>query len=131
MCKLTVVPVKRAVCVSLPPGYAMIRYSNLGSAMYAKEKLNGFEYPPGNRIQVFFQDDGERCVSATQHLEHTQSLEVNEILCEEVSLTATFINLVQICLLLKFVQQTDRMAESWCLKFLISFFFIMIQTEYT
>uniref|UniRef100_A0A3B3C9Q6 RNA binding motif protein 45 n=1 Tax=Oryzias melastigma TaxID=30732 RepID=A0A3B3C9Q6_ORYME len=38
-------------------GCAMIRYSNLGSALYAKEKLNGFEYPPGNRLVVHFLDD--------------------------------------------------------------------------
>nr|XP_020442943.1 RNA-binding protein 45 [Monopterus albus] len=40
-------------------GHALIRYSNLGSAVYAKEKLNGFEYPPGNRLVVNFIDDGE------------------------------------------------------------------------
>ncbi|XP_071336061.1 RNA-binding protein 45 isoform X2 [Trachinotus anak] len=40
-------------------GHALIRYSNLGSAVYAKEKLNGFEYPPGNRLVVNFVDDGE------------------------------------------------------------------------
>ncbi|XP_037128046.1 RNA-binding protein 45 [Syngnathus acus] len=40
-------------------GHAMIRYSNLGSALYAKDKLNGFEYPPGNRLVVNFMDDGE------------------------------------------------------------------------
>ncbi|XP_062256938.1 RNA-binding protein 45 isoform X1 [Platichthys flesus] len=40
-------------------GHALIRYSNLGSAVYAKEKLNGFEYPPGNRLVVNFFDDGE------------------------------------------------------------------------
>lgn len=43
----------------LPPGHALIRYSNLGSALYAREKLNGFEYPPGNRLVVNFVDDGE------------------------------------------------------------------------
>lgn len=37
----------------------MIRYNNLGSAVYAKEKLNGFEYPPGNRLVVNYVDDGE------------------------------------------------------------------------
>ncbi|XP_015247886.1 PREDICTED: RNA-binding protein 45 isoform X2 [Cyprinodon variegatus] len=42
-----------------PLGYALIRYNNLGSSVYAKEKLNGFEYPPGNRLQVTFYDDGE------------------------------------------------------------------------
>ncbi|KAJ8403367.1 hypothetical protein AAFF_G00351390 [Aldrovandia affinis] len=40
-------------------GQAMIRYNNLGSAVYAKEKLNGFEYPPGNRLVVAYVDDGE------------------------------------------------------------------------
>lgn len=40
-------------------GHALIRYNNLGSAVYAKEKLNGFEYPPGNRLVVSFFDDGE------------------------------------------------------------------------
>ncbi|KAG7511570.1 hypothetical protein JOB18_003436 [Solea senegalensis] len=40
-------------------GHALIRYGNLGSAVYAKDKLNGFEYPPGNRLVVTFVDDGE------------------------------------------------------------------------
>ncbi|XP_028325386.1 RNA-binding protein 45 [Gouania willdenowi] len=40
-------------------GHALIRYNNYGSAVYAKEKLNGFEFPPGNRLQVNFVDDGE------------------------------------------------------------------------
>ncbi|KAM6916669.1 RNA-binding protein 45 [Xenentodon cancila] len=40
-------------------GHALIRYSNLGSAVYAREKLNGFEFPPGNRLVVNFFDDGE------------------------------------------------------------------------
>ncbi|KAM3862693.1 RNA-binding protein 45 [Diretmus argenteus] len=43
----------------LSKGHAVIRYNNLGSAVYAKEKLNGFEYPPGNRLAVNFIDDGE------------------------------------------------------------------------
>ena len=43
----------------LSTGQAMIRYNNLGSAVYAKEKLNGFEYPPGNRLSVTYIDDGE------------------------------------------------------------------------
>uniref|UniRef100_A0A3Q3KFD4 RRM domain-containing protein n=1 Tax=Monopterus albus TaxID=43700 RepID=A0A3Q3KFD4_MONAL len=47
-------------------GHALIRYSNLGSAVYAKEKLNGFEYPPGNRLVVNFIDDGEDRRMATQ-----------------------------------------------------------------
>ncbi|KAM9365831.1 RNA-binding protein 45 [Pholidichthys leucotaenia] len=43
----------------LSKGHAIIRFSNLGSAYYAREKLNGFEYPPGNRLVVNFIDDGE------------------------------------------------------------------------
>ena len=46
-------------CHMTPPGHAVIRYNNLGSAVYAKEKLNGFEYPPGNRLGVTHIDDGE------------------------------------------------------------------------
>lgn len=46
-------------CVLHFLGQAMIRYNNLGSAVYAKEKLNGFEYPPGNRLVVAYVDDGE------------------------------------------------------------------------
>ncbi len=40
-------------------GQVVVRYNNLGSAVYAKEKLNGFEYPPGNRLSVSYMDDGE------------------------------------------------------------------------
>jgi hypothetical protein len=40
-------------------GHAVIRYNNLGSAVYAKEKLSGFEYPPGNRLALSFIDDGD------------------------------------------------------------------------
>lgn len=42
-----------------PAGQVVVRYNNLGSAVYAKEKLNGFEYPPGNRLSVTYIDDGE------------------------------------------------------------------------
>lgn len=54
----------------VPSGHALIRYSNLGSAVYAKEKLNCFEYPPGNRLAVNFVDDGEdrsRCTHIHTH----------------------------------------------------------------
>lgn len=56
----------RVYCAS--PGHALIRYSNLGSAVYAKEKLNGFEYPPGNRLVVNFIEDGEDRSGCIQHL---------------------------------------------------------------
>ncbi|NWJ00669.1 RBM45 protein, partial [Crypturellus undulatus] len=39
-------------------GYAVIQYSSAASAIYAKHKLHGFEYPPGNRLIVTFLEDG-------------------------------------------------------------------------
>ncbi|XP_026074369.1 RNA-binding protein 45-like [Carassius auratus] len=45
-------------------GQVLVRYNNLGSAVYAKEKLNGFEYPPGNHLSVTYIDDGEDRTSA-------------------------------------------------------------------
>ncbi|XP_038670777.1 RNA-binding protein 45-like [Scyliorhinus canicula] len=44
-------------------GYAIVRYNNVASAVHAKEKLHGFEYPPGNRLRVNYIEDalGERC----------------------------------------------------------------------
>ncbi|XP_025948237.2 RNA-binding protein 45 isoform X1 [Dromaius novaehollandiae] len=39
-------------------GYAVIQYSSAASAIYAKYKLHGFEYPPGNRLTVTFLEDG-------------------------------------------------------------------------
>ncbi|XP_069081524.1 RNA-binding protein 45 isoform X2 [Pleurodeles waltl] len=39
-------------------GHAVIQYQNVASAIYAKYKLHGFEYPPGNRLGVTFVDDG-------------------------------------------------------------------------
>ncbi|KAJ4923909.1 hypothetical protein JOQ06_028164 [Pogonophryne albipinna] len=38
----------------LSKGHAVIRYSNLGSAFYAKDKLNGFEFPPVGRMAMQF-----------------------------------------------------------------------------
>ncbi|RXM28429.1 RNA-binding protein 45 [Acipenser ruthenus] len=40
-------------------GQALVRYNNVGSAVYAKEKLHGFEYPPGNRLVLTYIEDGE------------------------------------------------------------------------
>ena len=36
----------------LPPGVAYVRYSSSKCAAYAKDKLNGFEYPTGYRLSV-------------------------------------------------------------------------------
>ncbi|XP_069472214.1 RNA-binding protein 45 isoform X2 [Ambystoma mexicanum] len=39
-------------------GHAVVQYQNVASAIYAKYKLHGFEYPPGNQLSVAFVDDG-------------------------------------------------------------------------
>ena len=38
-------------------GIAYVMYKSMGSAIYAKEKLNGFEYPPGSRLVVKFAEE--------------------------------------------------------------------------
>ena len=38
--------------------YATVVYNSLQSAAYAKEKLHGFEYPPGQRLIVKFEASG-------------------------------------------------------------------------
>ncbi|KAM6177724.1 RNA-binding protein 45 [Rhynchocyon petersi] len=39
-------------------GHGVVQYFNAASAIYAKYKLHGFQYPPGNRLGVSFIDDG-------------------------------------------------------------------------
>ncbi|KAM4859409.1 RNA-binding protein 45 isoform 2-T2 [Thomomys bottae] len=39
-------------------GHGVVQYFNVASAIYAKYKLHGFQYPPGNRLGVNFIDDG-------------------------------------------------------------------------
>lgn len=38
-------------------GFAYVTYNSVGSAIYAKEKLNGFEYPPGTKLVVKYAED--------------------------------------------------------------------------
>jgi len=38
-------------------GFAYVSYTSLSAAMYAKEKLNGFEYPPGQKLTVKYAED--------------------------------------------------------------------------
>lgn len=38
-------------------GFAYVTYNSISAAMYAKEKLNGFEYPPGSKLTVKYADD--------------------------------------------------------------------------
>ena len=40
-------------------GVAFIVYNTVGSAVYAKEKLNGFEYPPGSKLVVRYAPDDD------------------------------------------------------------------------
>ncbi|CAH2305843.1 RNA-binding 45 [Pelobates cultripes] len=39
-------------------GHVVVQYQNVSSAIYAKYKLHGFEYPPGNRLGVTYLSDG-------------------------------------------------------------------------
>lgn len=38
-------------------GFAYVTYNSVGSAIYAKEKLNGFEYPPGSKLVIKYAED--------------------------------------------------------------------------
>ena len=38
-------------------GFAYVTYNSVGSAIYAKEKLNGFEYPLGSKLVVKYAED--------------------------------------------------------------------------
>ena len=38
-------------------GFAYVTYNSVLGAMYAKDKLNGFEYPPGSKLVVKYADD--------------------------------------------------------------------------
>lgn len=40
-------------------GVAFVVYNAVGSAIYAKEKLNGFEYPPGSKLVVRYAPDDD------------------------------------------------------------------------
>jgi RNA recognition motif-containing protein len=38
-------------------GFAYVTYNSINAAMYAKDKLNGFEYPPGCKLIVKYAED--------------------------------------------------------------------------
>ncbi|XP_014676357.1 PREDICTED: RNA-binding protein 45-like [Priapulus caudatus] len=40
-------------------GYAIIKYSSGQAATYAREKMHGFEYPPGSKLIVKYNDEGD------------------------------------------------------------------------
>ena len=51
MCDLKVHPTGES------KGYALVTFRSLQAAVYAKEKLNGFEYPPGQQMIVKYAED--------------------------------------------------------------------------
>jgi len=48
---------KRNFTTGESKGFAYVTYNSVGSAIYAKEKLNGFEYPPGSKLVVKYAED--------------------------------------------------------------------------
>merc|ERR1719427_314654 len=50
---------KRNFSTGESKGLAIVVYNSVGSATYAKEKLNGFEYPPGYKLIVRYAPDGD------------------------------------------------------------------------
>ncbi|XP_002163488.1 RNA-binding protein 45 [Hydra vulgaris] len=67
---------KRNYSTGESKGVAVIVYNSVGSAIYAKEKLNSFEYPPGSKLVVRYapDEDGQIELSA-----HQSNLQVNNI----------------------------------------------------
>lgn len=51
--------VKKNFSTGESKGIAVVVYNSVGSAIYAKEKLNGFEYPPGCKLIVRYAPDEE------------------------------------------------------------------------
>lgn len=54
---MEVCDLKRHYTTGDSKGFAYVTYNSITAAMYAKEKLNGFEYPPGSKITVKYADD--------------------------------------------------------------------------
>jgi len=53
---LITVLITKLVCAGL--GIAYLQYDSSQAAAYAKQKLDGFEYPPGYRVAVRFFSGG-------------------------------------------------------------------------
>lgn len=49
-------------------GVAIVVYNSVGSAIYAKEKLNGFEYPPNSKLVVRYAPDEDENISNSRSL---------------------------------------------------------------
>ncbi|XP_034352326.1 RNA-binding protein 45 isoform X2 [Arvicanthis niloticus] len=49
-------------------GHGVVQYFNVASAIYAKYKLHGFQYPPGNPIGVTFLDDGSNAADLIRNM---------------------------------------------------------------
>jgi len=51
---------KRDYTTGMSKGFASVVYNSIGAAIYAKEKLDGFEYPLGTKLTVTYaQDDSD------------------------------------------------------------------------
>jgi len=46
------------MCICADVGIAYIKYDSQQSANYARQKLDGFEYPPGYRVGVRYYRHG-------------------------------------------------------------------------
>ncbi|XP_048724414.1 RNA-binding protein 45 isoform X3 [Caretta caretta] len=68
-------------------GHAVIQYTTAASAIYAKYKLHGFEYPPGNRLGVTFLEDG------SDGLDHIRKM-ATQLVTSQVSSMVSHNNLV-------------------------------------
>ena len=54
---LVMCDLKRHFSTGDSKGFAYVTYTSVTAAMYAKEKLHGFEYPPGTKLAVKYADD--------------------------------------------------------------------------
>ena len=69
--------VKKNFSTGESKGIAVVVYNTVGSAIYAKEKLNGFEYPPGYPLIVrYAPDDDQQPIMTAPSPHHVQSLEL-------------------------------------------------------
>jgi len=61
--------VKKNYSTGESKGIAVVVYNSVGSAIYAKEKLNGFEYPPGCKLIVRYAPDEEEPMMMTPRIQ--------------------------------------------------------------
>lgn len=77
-------------------GHGVVQYFNVASAIYAKYKLHGFQYPPGNRIGVSFIDDGSNATDLLRKWQRRWSLHSLHQLCGITQVSSNFCNLQEV-----------------------------------